>query len=163
MKCGWGDGCAVDLPKRGLCDEHKAIIRALDDVLDAAETDARVLAVELMRVGEMTRTDAADILDFNAARLKRAIALAERLGWVTAGQRLLTPGDTVPPGRIPREVRAAMLTRYVRAQRPRTVTFAEAAAAIGLTKGGVPRVAAYAREQGWIRTTAGLGGGIAAV
>lgn len=169
MRCGWGGlpECRVELPKRGLCDEHRAVIRATEAAGGAApdgETaaDARALALEVLRAGELTRTVAAEKLSFSAYRMRGAVAAAERLDWIAAGRRSLTPGDTVPPGRIKREIRAAMLTRFVRAA-GRTVTFEEAAAAIGLTKGGVPRVAAYAREQGWLTTHAGFGGGIAAV
>lgn len=167
MRCGWGGDppCAVRLDRRGLCAKHRAVIRATEAAGPNDETaaDARALALEVLRAGELTRTVAAEKLSFDAPRLGRAVAAAERLDWIAAGPRALTPGDVVPPGRIKREIRAAMLTRFVRAQAPRTVTFEEAAAAIGLSKGAVPRVAAYARAQGWITTHAGGNGGIAAV
>ena len=126
------------------------------------EDDARAVAVEVLRAGRASRAALAATLDYAATRLDRAVRYAERAGWIAPTSHGLTAGDVIPPGRLPKQVRAAMLVRFVR-DAGRVVPADEAAAAIGLARGGsFPRVVAHARDAGWVTTTNGPGGGIAA-
>ena len=127
------------------------------------EDDARAVAVEVLRAGRVSRPALADTLDYAPSRVDRAVRYAERAGWIAATAHGLTPGDVLPEGwRLPKQVRAAMLARFVR-DAGRVVPADEAAAAIGLARGGsFPRVLGYARDAGWVTTANGPGGGVAA-
>lgn len=126
----------------------------------AIETDARAVAVEVLRTGRSTKRALSAKFDFGGAQVDRALLFAERKGWVLRTRRGVEPGESYPDGKLPRDCRAAMLGRYVR--EAGTVPASEAAAAIGLQReGSFARVVAYARAEGLVRTTAGRGGGIA--
>lgn len=165
--CGWGGSrCTVQLPKRGLCDEHRAAIRATEaagPTRDQTEADAKAVALEVLRTGAVARSAAAETLGYNAGRMRAAVDAAVRLDWVAVEPRdALVPGTVIPPGRIKREIRAAMLARYVKTAAPRVVPLAEAAEAVGVGKAGVPRIVAWAREQAWVTVVRGPNGGVAA-
>jgi len=126
-----------------------------------AEDNARAIAIEVLRAGRISRRSAGGAVGLSLPAGERAIAYAERAGYITPTRMGLEPGETIPPGKLPKEVRALMLTRFAR-EAGRRVSSAEAAAAIGLTLGSFPRVVAFARAQGWVTTKNGPGGGIAA-
>jgi hypothetical protein len=123
----------------------------------ATEVDGRALTLEVLRTGRATRRALSSKLDLGPNQLDRAVIYSERKGWISRTRLGLEPGDVIPEGRLPREVRAAMLARFVRSE-SRTVSLDEAAAAIGLERGGIPRVVALARNRGWVTTSRGSGG-----
>lgn len=122
------------------------------------EESAHALALNILRDGGITLGAARKSIGSGA---DRAIAYAERSGFVRTERQALIPGDVIPPGKLPKEVRAAMLARHLR-EVGGTISRDDAAAAIGLTPGGLGRVLAFARERGSVRTANGPGGGVTA-
>ncbi len=183
MKCRSSAGCGrpAGHGRHGsFCAHHAAELAALRDLWftpdgtvrktpaepeergPSAEDDARRLSVEVLRDGLVSQGTLRERLNFTHSRLLRAVAAAERAGWIGASPRGLVPGERLPEGKLPKEVRAAMLGRYAR-ERGVTVSSAEAAAAVGLTPGGsFPRVLRLAVEWGLVTTANGPGGGVTA-
>jgi len=129
----------------------------------SVEDDARAVAVEVLRDGRAARLEVRERLGWPPARLDPAVTYADGAGWIVAmPSRGLVPGDVIPPGKLPKEVRALMLARYVRTA-GRVVPADEAARAVGVSRGGsFPRIVRHAVERGLVRTANGPGGGIAA-
>lgn len=181
MKCRSSAPCSADAQEGSyFCPAHEAEMAAIkarwftdagtvratpatDTPSTGLEDDARALAVAVLRDGTLTKTQLLERLSFTQRQLERARTYAERQGWVSASTRGLAPGEVVPDGKLPVEVRAAMIVRHVR-ETGGTVPADDIAAAVGVSRtGSFARALALAVKDGHVTTKNGVGGGVTAV
>jgi len=83
----------------------------------SAEDDARQIALEVLRLGDVARNVLQHELGFTYTRFRRAVELAGRWEWIVAG-RALAPGRVVPPDRPASPWESARRTGEVAASPP---------------------------------------------
>lgn len=114
-----------------------------------ADAKAITLAVLGSDAGSGTRAELLPAA-MSPGDFSTAARVAVENGWLAQGEdRRFTPGDTLPPGKIPAEIRATMLVRWLREQ-PGWVPADDAARAVGFANktGSYGRIAKIARGRG---------------
>ncbi|NLT04706.1 MAG: Rrf2 family transcriptional regulator [Solirubrobacterales bacterium] len=130
---------------RAKLDEGNA--RKIADAVSAADEPLSGVA-ELIGVGT------------NSIAYKNAIALAKSRGWIAVrpGRGFIPGPSAVSAGPPPRRNRALELARAVQAAEE-PLGAAEAAEAMGMSMGGLKKIARQATNAGWIESKRGPGGG----